>query len=179
MSPVNSCRVNHEWHTSKTNQSVAESIMDDTHLRQINQLLSPSRMTHIWDKSISCWVHHQWHTSEINQLETSDRNEPIQCWQHFNEDLQHLNPSADVNQLHNSLLPKKIGSQQQLIQLWITLRCWVYNISWQNHDMESNTFHFTGLSGGNPPVRGGFPSQRASNAELWCFLSLQPGQVVE
>ena len=26
------------------------------------------------------------------------------------------------------------------------------------------------LCEGNPPVNGGFPSQKASDAELWCFL---------
>ena len=35
------------------------------------------------------------------------------------------------------------------------------------------------LCEGNPPFAGGFPSQRASNKELWCFLLRQPEQIVE
>ena len=30
--------------------------------------------------------------------------------------------------------------------------------------------HYGSLCEGNPPVTGGFPSQRASNVELWCFF---------
>ena len=32
---------------------------------------------------------------------------------------------------------------------------------------------------GNPPVTGGFPSLRTSDAELWCFLWCTPEQTVE
>ena len=35
------------------------------------------------------------------------------------------------------------------------------------------------LCEGNPPVTGGFPSQRASNPELWWFLCCYPEYVVE
>ena len=35
------------------------------------------------------------------------------------------------------------------------------------------------LCKGNPPVTGGFPSQRASNVDLWYFLCCQPEQSVE
>ena len=32
----------------------------------------------------------------------------------------------------------------------------------------------TGLLWGNPPVTGGFPTQRTSNANVWCFLRFKP-----
>ena len=32
---------------------------------------------------------------------------------------------------------------------------------------------------GSPPVTGGLPLQKASGAELWCFLWCVPGQTVE
>ena len=35
------------------------------------------------------------------------------------------------------------------------------------------------LCEGNPTVTGGFPSQRASNVELWCFLWCQSAQTAE
>ena len=35
------------------------------------------------------------------------------------------------------------------------------------------------LCEGIPPATGGFPSQRASDAELWCFLWSAPEQTVE
>ena len=36
-----------------------------------------------------------------------------------------------------------------------------------------NVFHITGHLWGNPPpVMSGFPSQRSSNTELWCFFVL-------
>ena len=43
--------------------------------------------------------------------------------------------------------------------------CWYVKMSW-----HGNTSVITGLCEGNPPVTGGFPSQRASDVELWCFL---------
>ena len=39
---------------------------------------------------------------------------------------------------------------------------------------NGNVFRATGLCEGNPPVTGGFPSQKASNADLWCFLWSAP-----
>ena len=45
-------------------------------------------------------------------------------------------------------------------------------------DMETLSV-FLALCEGNPPVTGGFPSQRASNAELKCLLWCQPQQTVE
>ena len=44
--------------------------------------------------------------------------------------------------------------------------------------MESLSALFA-LCAGNLPVTGGFPSQKASNMELWCFLCCQPEQAVE
>ena len=35
---------------------------------------------------------------------------------------------------------------------------------------HGNVFRITGTLWGNPPVTGGFPSQRASNEELWYFI---------
>ena len=43
---------------------------------------------------------------------------------------------------------------------------WKRGISWWRHRMET----LLSLWEGNPPVIGGFPSQRASSTELWCFL---------
>ena len=38
---------------------------------------------------------------------------------------------------------------------------------------HGNCFKLLALCEGNPPVTGGFPSQRVSNAEFWCFLCCQ------
>ena len=35
------------------------------------------------------------------------------------------------------------------------------------------------LCEGNPPVTGGFPSQKTSGAELWCFIWSAPEQTAE
>ena len=43
---------------------------------------------------------------------------------------------------------------------------------------NGNIFHVTGLCEGNPPVSGGFPSQRPVPRSLDVFLSA-PGQTVE
>ena len=42
-----------------------------------------------------------------------------------------------------------------------------------------NAFHLLVLCEGNPPISGGFPSQRVSNAEFWCFLWCQPEEAFE
>ena len=42
-----------------------------------------------------------------------------------------------------------------------------------------NDFCIAGLCEGNPPVTAGFPSQRASNVQLWCFLLSQHEWAVE
>ena len=50
--------------------------------------------------------------------------------------------------------------------------------SWYNE----NPFHITGpLWGwGTPPVTGGFPSQKVSNASLWCFFDvLSPKKLLD
>ena len=39
--------------------------------------------------------------------------------------------------------------------------------------------HWPARCEGNPPVPGAFPSQRASDAEFWCFLWCQPEQTAE
>ena len=44
---------------------------------------------------------------------------------------------------------------------------------------HGNAFHVTGHLWGNPPVAGGFPSQSASNVEIWCFVWCQSRQAVE
>ena len=49
---------------------------------------------------------------------------------------------------------------------------------WWHHDMEMLP-SLLALCEGNPPVSGGYPSQRASNAELWYFLSCWSDQAVE
>ena len=43
------------------------------------------------------------------------------------------------------------------------------SLTWWQHDMEMHST-LLALCEGNPSVTDGFPSQRASNAELWCFL---------
>ena len=44
-------------------------------------------------------------------------------------------------------------------------------VSWWHHNMETFST-LLALCEENPPVTGGFPSQRASKADLWCFLLL-------
>ena len=53
----------------------------------------------------------------------------------------------------------------------------VHNKAWWRHQMET-FFCVTGPLGGDPPVTGGFPSPRACDAELWCFLWSAPEQTV-
>ena len=45
-----------------------------------------------------------------------------------------------------------------------------------NHDgvLKWRRVHVTGSLRWNPPVIGGFPSQRASNADIWCFFNVSP-----
>ena len=47
--------------------------------------------------------------------------------------------------------------------------------SWHRHVLSA----LLAFCGGNPPVTGGFPAQRASNVEIWCFLSCEPGSSFE
>ena len=51
-------------------------------------------------------------------------------------------------------------------------------IAWEHHVMETFSV-LLALCGGNPPVTGGFPSQRASDTELWWLLWCTPEQTVE
>ena len=50
--------------------------------------------------------------------------------------------------------------------------------SWWCHGMEMLSV-LLALCEGNPLVTGGFPSQRASNAQLWSFLFCKLEQAVE
>ena len=50
--------------------------------------------------------------------------------------------------------------------------------SWCHHDMETLSA-LLALCEGNPLLSSGFPSQRASNAELWYFACCQPKQTFE
>ena len=43
---------------------------------------------------------------------------------------------------------------------------------------NGNIFRVTGPLWGKQPVIGGFPSQRARDAELWCFLWCAPEQTI-
>ena len=53
-------------------------------------------------------------------------------------------------------------------------------IHWSAVDSwHRNVSALLALCMGNPPVTGGFTTQRASNAELWCFLWCQPKQAIE
>ena len=46
---------------------------------------------------------------------------------------------------------------------------WVNGISWRHQVMEIHP-SLLALCEGNPPVTGGFPSQRTNNAKFWCLL---------
>ena len=52
-------------------------------------------------------------------------------------------------------------------------------VSWWHHQTETLSSALLALCEGNPPVTGGFPSPKASDAELWCFLWYAPEQTVE
>ena len=55
--------------------------------------------------------------------------------------------------------------------------CFIFIFTFQIAMMTSwngNIFRVTGLCAGNSPGTGEFPTQRASNAELWCFLWSSP-----
>ena len=49
---------------------------------------------------------------------------------------------------------------------------WDPTNSWWRHQMEARTT-LLALYEGNPPVTGGFPSQRASSAVLWWFFNVR------
>ena len=76
-------------------------------------------------------------------------------------------------------------SCDRLVIMEITTRYWLQNpcaicsITWWYHAVETLTA-LLALCEGNPPVTtGGFPSQRASNVDLWYFLCCKPEQAVE
>ena len=50
--------------------------------------------------------------------------------------------------------------------------------SWGHHEMEILSV-LLGFCEGNATVTSGFPSQRARNVELWCFLCCRPEQTIE
>ena len=50
--------------------------------------------------------------------------------------------------------------------IWPVLIRSAHNATWRCHDMKSFS-SLLALCEGNPPVTGGFPSQRASNTQLW------------
>ena len=60
-----------------------------------------------------------------------------------------------------------------LVQIIPIAKLVFYSISWWCHDMEMISASLS-LCEGNLPIAGGFPSQRANNAELWCFLCCLP-----
>ena len=47
--------------------------------------------------------------------------------------------------------------------------CREFHVTWWRHQMETFSA-LLALYMGNSPVTGEFPSQRASDAELWCFI---------
>ena len=49
---------------------------------------------------------------------------------------------------------------------------------WRCYDMETYST-LTPICEGNPPVIGGFPSQRTGNAEFWCFICCTPERMVK
>ena len=60
--------------------------------------------------------------------------------------------------------------------IWLWHRLWYIVIAicdlvpWWYHAMETLST-LLALCEGNPPVTGGFPSQRASNVDFWCLLN--------
>ena len=57
-----------------------------------------------------------------------------------------------------------------LVPLILKIWRWVkWQSSWWYHNMEILSI-LLALCEGNPPVTGGFPSQKANNVEHWCFL---------
>ena len=57
---------------------------------------------------------------------------------------------------------QRVGGKQNMITSW-------------NETLSA----LLALCEGNPPVSGGFPSQRASNVKLWCILWCSPEQMVK
>ena len=60
-------------------------------------------------------------------------------------------------------------SSHQHIRLVLSFRISIATCTWRRHDMDTLSA-LLALCEGNPPVTGGFLSQRASNAEIWCFF---------
>ena len=57
---------------------------------------------------------------------------------------------------------------------------WVNNGLWKPGVMTWKHFlHYYPFVWGKSTSHGGFPSQRASNAKLWCFLRCLPGEAYE
>ena len=55
---------------------------------------------------------------------------------------------------------------------WLVSNCfiWLSRWGWRAHRRLDDIITLLALCEGNPLVTSGFPSQRASNMELWCFL---------
>ena len=51
--------------------------------------------------------------------------------------------------------------------------------SWWHYEIETLSSLPALCEGNPPPVTSGFPSQKATNVELWCFLWCQPSQTAE
>ena len=64
------------------------------------------------------------------------------------------------------------------IQIILIAKLVFYSISWWCHDMEM-LYASLSLWEENPLITGGFPSQKASNAELWCFIRCSPDYSAE
>ena len=64
------------------------------------------------------------------------------------------------------MIPKHGMAQTSAVLIWLVL---FLDIVWWCHDMETLSV-LLALYKGNPPITGGFPSQRASDRDLWCSL---------
>ena len=80
-------------------------------------------------------------------------------------------PQRAYNHLYHS--PAGLGS---LRTFWQVSYCRVKSL-WR-HDLETFSA-FLALCEGNPPVTGGFPSQRDDNVDKWCIIFYWQEPVVE
>ena len=64
------------------------------------------------------------------------------------------------------MIPKHGMAQTSAVLIWLVL---FLDIVWWCHDMETLSV-LLALYKGNPPITGGFPSQRASDRNIWCSL---------
>ena len=88
-------------------------------------------------------------------------------WCHCNQSSNTKNLTGDMSCKYMQTLPEIIQHEKgRNNNVWFTISCWRH---------QTETFSaLLAIYAGNSPVTGEFPAQKASDAELWCFLWSAP-----